>query len=478
MRKIIFALAMVMGLTMMAETVTFDFAGNEFNLPTTTNTSDKSKWLSEPISKGGITIAPFKGSATIGALLYYSEYNNTLNLRFYQGSWFTITSTTGATITTIEFKSNGKLAIDDTPDGEWSGDTYETWNGEAASVRFDVTDKAQINSITVTTAAGSQSCAAPDIYPSYTRLYEPTLIELKCPTEGATIFYTTNGDEPTVESTPYSAPFLISDYTTVKAIAVKGNATSDVAVKQYEFPDHGVVTDVKSFTNDDSEGEVKLACELYAVYHSGKYMYATDGLGGYLQVYGELPVKYETGDVIPAGIVGTLNNYRGTPQMIPVGTTFKASTGKRIVLPVASAVSNVTPEYTNTYVLVRNALVTKQKKGNNYEYYVADESGSVVIFNRFKEVTLPDEEGRYDVVGVANYFDETVQLYPISFSTPATPGDVTGNGEVDVTDVVGIANTVMGDAPSEFNPLTADMNGDGSIDVTDVVKLANRVMGN
>ncbi len=477
MRKIIFALAMVLGLTMTAETVTFDFAGNEFNLPTTTNTSDQSKWLNEPITKGGITITPFKGTATIGALLYYSEYNNTLNLRFYRGSWFTITSTTGETIVTIEFKSNGKLAIDDTPDGEWSGETYETWNGSAASVRFDVTDKAQINSITVTTEAGAESCAAPDIYPSYANLYEPTPIELKSLTEGATIYYTTNGDNPTQESTLYTEPFMISDDTMVKAIAVKGSAQSEVATKQYTFPDYGVVSDVQSFYSDESEGVVKLDCELYVAYQSGKYMYATDGKGGYLQVYGELPETYKNGDVIPAGVVGTLNDYRGTPQMIPVAYTFKAASGKRTVLPVASGVSDFTPEYTNTYVIVRNAQVTKQKKGNNYEYYVSDASGTVVIFNRFKEVTLPDEEGTYDVVGVSNYFDETVQFYPITFNTPQAVGDVNGDGNVDVTDVVNLANAVMGEATANFNQLSADVNSDGEVDVTDVVALANSVMG-
>ena len=56
-------------------------------------------------------------------------------------------------------------------------------------------------------------------------------------------------------------------------------------------------------------------------------------------------------------------------------------------------------------------------------------------------------------------------------------GDVNGDGNVDITDVVAIANFVMGSESDNFVEANADMNGDNSIDVTDVVSLANQVMG-
>ena len=56
-------------------------------------------------------------------------------------------------------------------------------------------------------------------------------------------------------------------------------------------------------------------------------------------------------------------------------------------------------------------------------------------------------------------------------------GDVNGDDNVDITDVVAIANFVMGSESDNFVEANADMNGDNSIDVTDVVALANQVMG-
>ena len=57
------------------------------------------------------------------------------------------------------------------------------------------------------------------------------------------------------------------------------------------------------------------------------------------------------------------------------------------------------------------------------------------------------------------------------------PGDVNGDGQVMVNDVVLAINAVLGQAPEGFILESADMNGDGQVMVNDVVLMINVVLG-
>ena len=63
-----------------------------------------------------------------------------------------------------------------------------------------------------------------------------TKVELTTSTEGATIYFTLDGSEPTTTSTVYSAPIEITVDTTIKAMAVKTSLTnSDVSQFSYSI---------------------------------------------------------------------------------------------------------------------------------------------------------------------------------------------------------------------------------------------------
>ena len=74
------------------------------------------------------------------------------------------------------------------------------------------------------------------------------LTTITCATEGATIYYTIDGSDPTTSSNRYESPFEVTEKTTVKAMAVKsGYINSSVASSTYEISrptgvDGGVVT--------------------------------------------------------------------------------------------------------------------------------------------------------------------------------------------------------------------------------------------
>ena len=55
-------------------------------------------------------------------------------------------------------------------------------------------------------------------------------------------------------------------------------------------------------------------------------------------------------------------------------------------------------------------------------------------------------------------------------------GDATGDGAVDVSDYIAIANYIMGNIPSGFDEKAADVTGDGIIDVSDYIGVANIIL--
>lgn len=73
----------------------------------------------------------------------------------------------------------------------------------------------------------------PVISPESGTTFDSSLtVSMSCPTDGATIYYTTNGVDPTVESTAYQR-FRIYRKTTVKAVAEKNGLLSEVATAEY-----------------------------------------------------------------------------------------------------------------------------------------------------------------------------------------------------------------------------------------------------
>ena len=74
---------------------------------------------------------------------------------------------------------------------------------------------------------------APVFNPATGAVKKGTKVSIACATEGAVIYYTVNGNEPTAESTEYKDEIEITANVTVKAIAIKGEAKSEVVEAAY-----------------------------------------------------------------------------------------------------------------------------------------------------------------------------------------------------------------------------------------------------
>ena len=85
----------------------------------------------------------------------------------------------------------------------------------------------------------------PAFTPNGGQLQKNQPVTLTCSTEGAVIYYTTDGSEPTAKSTKYTEPFTLTQTTTVKAVAIKENLSSEVVSATFDMKEEKPAPTVK-----------------------------------------------------------------------------------------------------------------------------------------------------------------------------------------------------------------------------------------
>lgn len=112
---------------------------------------------------------------------------------------------------------------------------------------------AQVLAAKVTSASGREVVAAPTFNPAAGAVLSGTKVTIATTTEGATIYYTLDGTQPTAASAVYSEPIEITAATTVKALAVKdGMDDSEVATADYTIKEVGpIVGNTATFNFSD-----------------------------------------------------------------------------------------------------------------------------------------------------------------------------------------------------------------------------------
>lgn len=191
----------------------------------------------------------------------FKDSNGALTLRIYNGAQLIFSVPKGCFIKRINFThSESKLNL-----SPKSGDDYWNTSQQVSSITFTADGSTYLQKVEVlyTRPSSSEaSVAAPTFSPAAcTFTQRPFLVSLSSATEGASIYYTTNGSTPAANNgtlyTP-SSPIVLTNTTTVKAIAVLNDVASNVAVATYTYDpvaeNHPalfqVVTDVSEITAD------------------------------------------------------------------------------------------------------------------------------------------------------------------------------------------------------------------------------------
>lgn len=164
-------------------------------------------------------------------------YNSGTAVRAYGGNTFALSSTDYKfTQIEIAFSSGEGSNTISTNVG-----TYEdgTWTGNSKEVTFTIggtTGHRRIASVMVTYEEALPSVATPTFSVEAGSYFEAQNVTITTTTEGATIYYTTDGTEPTIESSVYTDQIAVSTDMTIKALAAKdGMDNSAVASATYSI---------------------------------------------------------------------------------------------------------------------------------------------------------------------------------------------------------------------------------------------------
>ena len=232
------AMALISAASMAQTTVTFD-AKTDMGKYTTAPSGDDEQY--DTLSKEGVVVVCNKGAFATG-----KQY------RFGKGSFARISSTAG-NITKVVFTcgANGtaKYGPGNFTDATAGTYTYQedskegTWEGNNDSFQLTASGS-QVRATKIEVTIGgtvTPSLAAPTIS-GETPFAETTTVTIAAE-DGATVYYTTNGQDPDDrEGIQYTAPFTLSQTATVKAIAYKGDLQSTIATKEFKKQGNVVTT--------------------------------------------------------------------------------------------------------------------------------------------------------------------------------------------------------------------------------------------
>jgi len=396
---------------------------------------------SDPFNGGDFTVT-FAGGANDGK--YYTTGNG---IRVYGGGTMTVAAKSGSvTSITVTYDGSNKPSDGTVVNvGTYNAETGE-WTGEASSVTFTRPTGSghwRVQSVTATTTGAS--VATPTFTPNGGTFVGTTSVEIACETEGATIYYTLDGTDPTAESTEYTAPFTVTETTTVKAIAIKGDDKSSIATATFtaipSFATLASMTELASDATFNFTGELLVVAK-----PTDRYVYVKDATGASLiYAYAEKTAAAEVGKTIAANWTGKVSIHNKLFELVPdEALVMKEGDAVAVEYPEVAA-ADITAENVNKVVTLKG-ITSYTVDGKNMTITVGETE--IAGYNQFGLEIAAAEEGKtYKMVGAISCFKENIQFQPISIEEQAfEPVDCTAK-----VDVNGWKSEMAGNGVGNYN---------------------------
>ena len=330
---------------------------------------------------------------------------------------------------TLDKGATEQLTATLTPADATTAVVWTTENAEVATVEKGLVTAVGVGTTnivaTVTPAEGTTytaKCAvtvvaAPDapVFTVTDPVFEGTMNVAITAAEGMAIYYTTDGAEPTIESTKYEAPFSITATTTVKAIAYDANIKKASVAAEMTYTKAMTCADA----NAAADGDVIFLNEVTVVYADGANIYVADATGTTLVFSWDFKDKFKAGQVVK-GIKGTMAIFNGLPEIKPSVDIADLTITDGGTIPDPEAVTAVpTMADINKYVRLDKVTVSaatwkSSDKDPEPRTLVGKFLGEdITLYNTFK-IDLTFAAGDYEVIGFVTCYYSKPQIAVVS----------------------------------------------------------------
>ena len=373
--------------------VTIDFTTETFaEMPLQTDGYNDSPSI---IEKNGVVIE------FTGKFRHYS--GSSVDFRVYKGTKFTMTVIAPAGKVVESISAMNKTTLNS--NFAWSGADAE------ASISFTSTGTVTITSLTIKLAEAPVYNVATPTFNLVEGDYGYT-IEMACETEGAKIYYTEDGSEPTAESTLYVAPVEVWGTPTIKAVAI--NEAGDAsAVASFSEAIPYIIDSFMPLSDFPDGTAVTVKGTMTVVYQKGDNLYVqdTNGTGMLLYEYNSTS-QYNAGDTFTT-LKGTYTIYKTLPEI--TGYVISDVTAGTPVEPHNASLAYASTML-NSYVKIENVSVAP----SDSDHIATDSEGnSITVYNKFG-ITVTEGEN-LDIIGFFGIFNSNLQFYPVEMSATPAP---------------------------------------------------------
>lgn len=261
------------------------------------------------------------------------------------------------------------------------------------------TGGAGVNSIVITGI--KESSVATPVFSVEEGLYtEAQSVEITCATEGASIYYTIDGEDPTSNSTAYTGAITISETTTLKAIAILNGVSSLIAEATYSIETPVTITEARAVAVGQPAFTKGIVT---SIYNRTAYIQDNDAA---ICIYANTNIDANVGDELL--VKGTVKNQNGLLELINP-TKLEVLSSNNSVTPEVMSIADVNAS-TNQgwFVKIVGATVTDI---NSKEVTITQGDNTVLVYfnnaNNYEfavndKITLTGNIGCYNTLQIAN----------------------------------------------------------------------------